>query len=40
MSEQGLGIHHVILVYDKWADGWQGFSLSQLTEFVNTGQCI
>ncbi|KAI0687168.1 calcium ATPase transmembrane domain M-containing protein [Cytidiella melzeri] len=40
MSQQRLYFHDVILVYDKWADGWQGYSLDQLTHFVSVGQCI
>jgi sodium/potassium-transporting ATPase subunit alpha len=40
MSEQGLRFHDVILVYNKWEDGWQGFTIDQLTEFVMVGQCI
>ncbi|KAH8795174.1 calcium ATPase transmembrane domain M-containing protein [Flagelloscypha sp. PMI_526] len=40
MSEQGLGFYDVILVYDKWTDGWKGYSLDQLAKFVSVGQCI
>ena len=40
MSQQGLGFHKVILVYDKWTDGWQGYSGDQLAHFVSVGQCI
>ena len=40
MSQQGLGFYDVILVYNKWTDGWQGYSLAQLNEFVSVGQCI
>lgn len=40
MSEQGLRFHDVILVYDKWADGYKGFSIGQLNHFVAVGQCI
>ena len=40
MSQQGLGFHDVILVYDKWADGYKGFTIDQLNNFVYTGQCI
>ncbi|KAI6020626.1 calcium ATPase transmembrane domain M-containing protein [Pisolithus marmoratus] len=40
MRQQGLGFHDVILVYNKWANGWKGYTLDQLTTFVNRGQCI
>jgi len=39
-SQQGLRFHDVILAFNKWADGWQGKSIGQLTEDVYTGQCI
>ncbi|KAN0079890.1 calcium ATPase [Tylopilus felleus] len=40
MQHQGLTFYDVILVYNKWKDGWQGYSIDQLTEFVNVGSCI
>jgi sodium/potassium-transporting ATPase subunit alpha len=40
MSQQGLRFYDVILVYNKWADGYHGFTIGQLTTFVSTGQCI
>jgi sodium/potassium-transporting ATPase subunit alpha len=40
MSEQGLRFYDVILVYNLWADGFHGFTIDQLTNFVNTGQCV
>ncbi|KAI0360249.1 calcium ATPase transmembrane domain M-containing protein [Trametes cingulata] len=40
MKQQGLGFYDVLLVYNKWTDGLKGYSLDQLTRFVNTGQCI
>ncbi|KAJ7833982.1 calcium ATPase transmembrane domain M-containing protein [Mycena leptocephala] len=40
MSKQGLGFYDVILVYDKWTDGYKGYSIAQLTHFVSVGQCI
>ncbi|EMD32829.1 hypothetical protein CERSUDRAFT_108626 [Gelatoporia subvermispora B] len=40
MSQQHLRFHEVILVYNKWTDGWQGYSNDQLTHFVSVGQCI
>jgi len=40
MSQQGLRFHDVILAYNKWADGYHGFTIEQLTTFVSTGQCI
>jgi sodium/potassium-transporting ATPase subunit alpha len=39
MSDQGFGFYDVILVYDKWADGYKGYSLDELTHFVRAGQC-
>jgi sodium/potassium-transporting ATPase subunit alpha len=39
MSKQGLGFYDVILVFNKWGDGWKGFTLDQLTHFVSVGQC-
>ncbi|KIJ07678.1 hypothetical protein PAXINDRAFT_102860 [Paxillus involutus ATCC 200175] len=40
MKQNGLTFYDVILVYNKWGDGWQGFTLEELTQLVNTGQCI
>jgi sodium/potassium-transporting ATPase subunit alpha len=40
MSQQGLGFYDVILVYNKWTDGYKGFTIEQLTHFVFVGQCI
>jgi sodium/potassium-transporting ATPase subunit alpha len=40
MSQQGLGFYDVILVYDKWTDGYKGYSIGELTHFVSVGQCI
>ncbi|KAH7919461.1 calcium ATPase [Leucogyrophana mollusca] len=40
MHRQGLSFYDVILVYNKWEDGWQGFSIEQLTYFVSVGECI
>ncbi|KAH7924420.1 calcium ATPase [Leucogyrophana mollusca] len=40
MHQQGLKFYDVILVYNKWTDGWRGYSSDQLTEFVSVGQCI
>ncbi|KIN98259.1 hypothetical protein M404DRAFT_968279 [Pisolithus tinctorius Marx 270] len=40
MRQQGLGFYDVILVYNKWSDGWKGYTLDELTTFVNRGQCI
>ena len=40
MSEQGLGFFDVILVYNQWQDGFRGFTIEQLTNFVSTGQCV
>ena len=40
MSEQGLRFYDVILVYNQWQDGFRGFTIDQLTNFVNTGQCV
>ena len=32
--------YDVLLVYNKWTDGYKGFSTDQLTHFVSVGQCI
>ncbi|KAF9231508.1 hypothetical protein BU15DRAFT_82299 [Melanogaster broomeanus] len=40
MSQQGLSFYDVILVFNKWGDGWQGYSSDQLTNFVYVGTCI
>ncbi|RPD55624.1 calcium ATPase transmembrane domain M-containing protein [Lentinus tigrinus ALCF2SS1-7] len=40
MDRQGLSFYDVILVYDKWTDGYKGYSIDQLTHFVSVGQCI
>jgi sodium/potassium-transporting ATPase subunit alpha len=40
MRQQGLGFYDVILVYNRWQDGWQGFTADQLTNFVYVGSCI
>ncbi|EIW55428.1 calcium ATPase transmembrane domain M-containing protein [Trametes versicolor FP-101664 SS1] len=40
MKEQGLGFYDVILVYNKWTEGFHGYTLDQLTDFVSVGQCI
>ncbi|KAF7319375.1 Calcium ATPase transmembrane domain M-containing protein [Mycena chlorophos] len=40
MSLQGLGFHDVIGVYNKWTDGYHGFTGDQLKHFVSVGQCI
>ncbi|EPT05834.1 calcium ATPase transmembrane domain M-containing protein [Fomitopsis schrenkii] len=40
MHQQGLGFYDVLLVYNKWTDGYKGFSIDQLTHFVSVGQCI
>ncbi|KAG2133798.1 uncharacterized protein EDB93DRAFT_1254697 [Suillus bovinus] len=40
MRQQGLGFHDVILTFSQWQDGWQGYSIDQLTHFVAVGQCI
>ncbi|KIK92629.1 hypothetical protein PAXRUDRAFT_829771 [Paxillus rubicundulus Ve08.2h10] len=40
MEQNGLTFYDVILVYNKWGEGWQGYTLEQLTQLVNTGQCI
>ncbi|KAH7907654.1 hypothetical protein BJ138DRAFT_1116511 [Hygrophoropsis aurantiaca] len=40
MHKQGLSFYDVMLVYNKWEDGWHGYSLDQLTAFVSVGQCI
>ena len=40
MKQQGLRFYDVILVYNKWTDGWQGKTIDELTHFVSVGQCI
>ena len=40
MSHQGLTFHDVILAYDKWTNGYKGYTKEQLTHFVYVGQCI
>ncbi|KAL4065659.1 hypothetical protein V8B97DRAFT_1141491 [Scleroderma yunnanense] len=40
MSQHGLGFYDVILTYNKWQDGWKGYTIDQLTTFVNQGQCV
>ncbi|KIK92632.1 hypothetical protein PAXRUDRAFT_829776 [Paxillus rubicundulus Ve08.2h10] len=40
MHQQGLGFYNVILVYNRWQDGWQGYTADQLTSFVYVGTCI
>ena len=40
MQQHGLGFYDVILTYNKWTDGWKGYSIDQLSAFVNQGQCI
>lgn len=40
MKQQGLGFRDVIFVYNKWEDGWHGFTIDELTHFVSVGQCI
>ncbi|KAF7289881.1 Calcium ATPase transmembrane domain M-containing protein [Mycena indigotica] len=40
MSLQGLGFHDVIGVYNKWTDGYKGYTLDQLTHFGYNGISI
>ena len=40
MKQNGLRFYDVMLVYDKWADGWKGKSIDELTHLVQVGQCI
>ncbi|OAX37831.1 calcium ATPase [Rhizopogon vinicolor AM-OR11-026] len=40
MNQQGLGFHDVILAYNKWTDGYHGYTQDQLNHFVSVGQCI
>ncbi|KAH0834143.1 hypothetical protein J3R83DRAFT_11446 [Lanmaoa asiatica] len=40
MNQNGLGFYDVILTYNQWGDGWKGKSAAELTNLVNTGQCI
>jgi len=40
MSQQGLGFYNIILVYNKWTNGYKGYTTNQLTHFVQVGQCM
>ncbi|KAJ3269383.1 hypothetical protein HDV01_001458 [Terramyces sp. JEL0728] len=40
MSENGLGFYDLMLVYDKWADGWAGKSVDELATYVSVGDGI
>ncbi|KAH9848973.1 calcium ATPase transmembrane domain M-containing protein [Lenzites betulinus] len=40
MKQQGLGFYDVILVFNKWGAGLKGYTIEQLNDFVNVGQCI
>lgn len=40
MHQHHLGFYDVILTYNRWTDGWQGYSAEQLSEFVDVGECI
>jgi len=40
MDQQGLSFEKVILTFNQWGDGWQGYTNGQLTQFVNVGQGI
>lgn len=40
MRDQGLKFYDVILMYDKWTDGYKGYTKAQLSHFVYVGQCI
>ena len=39
MPKQHLGFYDVILVFNKWTDGWKGYTMDELTHFVSVGQC-
>lgn len=39
MSKQGFGFYDVLLVYDKWAPGYKGYTGEQLAHFVSVGEC-
>ncbi|KAG2337802.1 calcium ATPase [Suillus weaverae] len=40
LNQHGLSFYNVILTFNQWGDGWQGYGIDQLTEFVDVGQCI
>ncbi|KAG1891478.1 hypothetical protein F4604DRAFT_1876576 [Suillus subluteus] len=40
MNQQGLSFYKVILTFNQWEDGWQGYTIAQLNQFVNVGQGI
>jgi sodium/potassium-transporting ATPase subunit alpha len=40
MNQQDLSFYKVILTFNQWQDGWQGYTLGQLNQFVDVGQGI
>ncbi|KAG8215444.1 hypothetical protein J3R82DRAFT_9058 [Butyriboletus roseoflavus] len=40
MQQQNLTFYDVLLVYNNWGEGWQGYHADQLTEFVAVGSCV
>jgi sodium/potassium-transporting ATPase subunit alpha len=40
MNQQDFGFYKVILTFNQWQDGWQGYTLGQLNQFVDVGQGI
>jgi sodium/potassium-transporting ATPase subunit alpha len=40
MRQQGFGFNDLMLAYNNWTGGFHGYTMDQLTEFVNVGQCV
>ncbi|KZV97302.1 calcium ATPase [Exidia glandulosa HHB12029] len=39
-KQNGFGFYDLVLVFDKWTDGYKGHTIAELTTLVSTGQCI
>ncbi|KAK0388351.1 hypothetical protein NLU13_4596 [Sarocladium strictum] len=35
-----IPVHDLFFLYEKWTDGYHGYTQAQLTKFNNTGQCV
>ena len=40
MHDQGLGFYDLMLVYNKWTDGWAGMTIDELNNDVNVGESV
>ncbi|KAH9930428.1 calcium ATPase transmembrane domain M-containing protein [Epithele typhae] len=40
MKQNGLGFYDVFFVFNKWQDGYKGFTIDELNHLVAVGQCI